>query len=913
MKFIFTKGICICFLFVILCLFNQNQSIGQNLTLSGVVIDDQSEALPAATVVLLTASDSTINSFCITNDEGHFKLSQLKTGNYILQISYTGLSNFSKAISLNDTENSIHLDDIILVPSNEVLQEVTIEAKHIPIGMRGDTISYNANAFDVGPGATVEDLLKKLPGIEIERDGSIKAQGEDVESILVDGKEFFGNDPKIATQNLDAEAVSKVDVFDKKSDVEEFTGIDDGVRSRTINLELKEGYKKGGFGKLELNGGGKDFSYKSKLNYFRFNEKMQASVISYANNVNEQTLTLEDQLDFIGGLNGLIASGGALLVPNDFGFSEGVNNSIFTGLQLNFTPTQKFEIQNRYSIKYGHNNLKKRSETNSFSESIAYTTLDSLKSNKNDFSHTFFNGLTYKINPNFHFIMDNTLNLNHGNQQVKSNTQFLQNEIMQGNSSSKNLNDNFQVGINSKITLQSKFKKRSRNWINIINPQYYITDKYIEIDNFLNLNQEPTITLQNQFLKSNQTFLKFNSTFTEPLSKKLFMSFFYDFDYENEQPNKSYYDVINNEEVENENLGAEFTENVLRHQPGIALKRNTEDLDLTLRLAAEFIFVNDRAPSVEGIKRSYQYFTPAFSIRHIKSKHMTDFTYNTTVNLPDIYQLLPVVNNIDPQLQINGNPSLNPEYVHRMMLGYNYYNQFNLINIFSNVMLNYTHDKIVNETIIGDDLIKYQMPVNSKNYWNFQSSIGLSAPLKPLRMTSQLNYRAAFSKSEYIINGIANNVKTTNQNISLQLSNTKQEKVLVEPGFIFDFYSTKYDLNKDNNTKTINSEFYLDIKGYLPKSWVLGTTFTLQNYTSNHFNESPRYYLLNAEIQKFFKEERWSLKFEMTDILDQNKGFVRNSDANSIQQEQYNTVGRYFLLGVTCNLKKKSKEETLSE
>ena len=291
---------------------------------------------------------------------------------------------------------------------------------------------------------------------------------------MVDGKEFFGSDPKIATQNLDAEAVSKVEVFDKKSDVEEFTGIDDGVRSRTINLELKEGYKKGGFGKAELKAGGVDFRYESKLNYFRFTEKIQASVISYANNVNKQTLSFQDQLEFMGGLNGLLASGGALLIPNDFGFSEGENNSIFTGLQFNFTLSEKTQIQNRYSVKYGHNDLKKQNETLSFTESLEYSTLDSLIALKDDFSHTLYNEFTYKASSSFHFILNNNITFNHGDGQSMANSSYFQNGLVEGSTVSNNQNNNYQFGIDSRLILQSKFKRSRRNWINTLNPQHFV-------------------------------------------------------------------------------------------------------------------------------------------------------------------------------------------------------------------------------------------------------------------------------------------------------------------------------------------------------------------------------------------------------------------------------------------------------
>jgi len=220
----------------------------------GRILDDVDEALVGATVVFLDSEDSSMVSFAISDNVGAFMLEVDELGSYVMQVSFVAYSSIQVPVEIQEGK-STQLGSFRLAPSSEVLQEVTIKAEHIPMGVIGDTISYNAAAFKTKPGATVEDLLKKLPGVEVGRDGSIKAMGENVQNVLVDGKEFFGDDPKIATKNLEAEAVDKVQVFDKKSEIAEFTGIDDGEEEKTINLKLKEEYKNGGFGNASLSGG----------------------------------------------------------------------------------------------------------------------------------------------------------------------------------------------------------------------------------------------------------------------------------------------------------------------------------------------------------------------------------------------------------------------------------------------------------------------------------------------------------------------------------------------------------------------------------------------------------------------------------------------------------------------------------
>ncbi len=266
--------------------------------ITGKVWNEKEEPLFGATIVLLTQEDSTMISFALTDDKGRFRMDNVKKGEYFLQASFIAHESYSNKLSEDWSNRSLDLGIITLAESTELLQEVTVKAEHIPMGIKGDTISYNANAFKTRPNASVEDLLKKLPGIEVERNGNIKAQGEDVENVLVDGKEFFGKDPTMATKNLSAEAVDRVEVFDKRSEIAEFTGVDDGDEEKTINLKLKEDHKKGGFGNANLAGGTED-SYDAKLNYFRFSPAMQASVILSANKINEETFTINDRIEFI--------------------------------------------------------------------------------------------------------------------------------------------------------------------------------------------------------------------------------------------------------------------------------------------------------------------------------------------------------------------------------------------------------------------------------------------------------------------------------------------------------------------------------------------------------------------------------------------------------------------------------------
>ncbi|MDH3243561.1 MAG: TonB-dependent receptor, partial [Saprospiraceae bacterium] len=230
----------------------------RNVSIGGQVLDSLECPMISATVVLLQAADSVISSFSITDAQGQFEMKRVNPGDYVLQISYVGYQSYSDSLLVDGEIEKIDIGAINMKTLTSALDEVVVNADRIPMMIKKDTIVYNADAFKTQPNDRVEDLLRKLPGMEVEADGTIKAQGEEVRQVLVDGKEFFGRDPQIATKNLPAAAVQNVEVFDKKSEMAEFTGIDDGQEEKAINLELKEEHKKGVFGSLSAGYGTED-------------------------------------------------------------------------------------------------------------------------------------------------------------------------------------------------------------------------------------------------------------------------------------------------------------------------------------------------------------------------------------------------------------------------------------------------------------------------------------------------------------------------------------------------------------------------------------------------------------------------------------------------------------------------------
>src|ERR1044072_2920884 len=308
MKKVYLLIIC-CFLYS--CLLAQKNGV-----VKGVAFDTLAkQPVVAATITLLQKKDSSLVSFTMTDSKGQFEIAGLANGEYRLLTTHVSYHSSSRLFTIGDNNKQVNLGNIIMNDVSRMLSEVTVTAEAPPVTLIDDTVQYNAGSFKTVPNATVEQLLKKMPGIKVEKDGTVKAQGQEVKKVLVDGKEFFGNDPKLATRNLPADAVDKVQVYDRASDQAQLTGFDDGNSEKTINLKLKKDKKKGLFGKLSA-GAGTDNRYEGRFNVNSFKGARELSVIGLGNNTNAEGFSFMDMLNFSGELVRLKAGGGGNISLN---------------------------------------------------------------------------------------------------------------------------------------------------------------------------------------------------------------------------------------------------------------------------------------------------------------------------------------------------------------------------------------------------------------------------------------------------------------------------------------------------------------------------------------------------------------------------------------------------------------------
>ncbi|MFZ1453634.1 MAG: carboxypeptidase-like regulatory domain-containing protein, partial [Ferruginibacter sp.] len=450
-------------------LFFSLKSQAQTISVTGAVEDTSNQkGVVNAVVALLSAKDSVLYKFVRTDANGKYYLKNLKAGDYIVMTTHPYYADVIFNLGLKDAATAI--PNIALTSKSKLLEEIIVKTG-TPIKIKGDTTVYTADSFKVRAGANVEELLKKLPGIQVDKDGKITAMGEQVKKVLVDGEEFFGDDPGIATKNLRADIVKEVEVFDKKSDQAAFTGIDDGVKDKTINLKLKDNAKKGYFGKAE---GGTDFKnfYNNSVMANAFKGKRKMAAYGIMSNTGQTNLDWEDQNNYGGGMgdNMVMSEGGEII-----GFNSGDGDNYYggrSGIPQNWNGglhySNKFN-DNKQILNTGY----KISKVNSPSGERNYTTNfvgdSSFSSNK--ITSGFSSKLKQSLNVGFETNIDssNSLkftargNLNNTRSSSTYDLQSLNSKSLLINNSSRTTNSTIDnTALNTNLLWKHKFKKLAR-------------------------------------------------------------------------------------------------------------------------------------------------------------------------------------------------------------------------------------------------------------------------------------------------------------------------------------------------------------------------------------------------------------------------------------------------------------------
>lgn len=913
------------YFFFIFFLMLVEQSFAQ-YHVEGKVLDQEQQPLAGAMVVLLNAQDSIMEEYAVCDALGGFKLPKVSNQTYLLQISFVGFQTHSQLISLKENKD---LGTIVMQEKAALIESVEVTSARIPIKINGDTVEYDAAAFRTRPQDNVEKLLRKMPGIEIERDGTIKAHGEKVDKIMVDGKEFFGENTQMATKNLPADAVKNVQVYDRKSDEAEFSGVDDGVRKKTLNLKLKEDKKQGYWGNVEGGYGLPDHRYKGNLNLSYFSTKMRLTAIGAINNVNEQAFSFMDYINLMGGIQSFMSGeeGNVSLeigeddplVPLLMGNQEGIARIIGGGLNGNFFLSGKTE----FNVYYMNNFLNKAKQSNTHARSIAnnnfYSQYTDLEQTLGFMNHSINTSLEHKFTPKDHLTFRLNFRWNNAKLQQQQVNQTLNAlDVVQNQLKQDYNNKNIGLGTGLNFNYRKRFNKKGRTLFvegtfgyshkNASNNNQSLTNLYNYNGELISIDS----LFQNQYSFNNQFLYGGKVTYAEPLSDKSLLKMEVSGNFSKEERNKDFYDIAQEEEVLNTALSNLFDRNYDSQKTGLTFQHNHKKTNFSIGAYFQHSHLQGKTSTAqEPINQHFYYPLGRINWRmEIKKGQRISLGYNTQVSEPQIEQLQPIVNNNNPLSVVLGNPNLRPEYQHSLNLNYNLFDQFSFTSLFANLRFQLVQDKIVNTQTLDEQFRSIYAPINIAYAYTGSGNISFSTPIKALGIKTNWNISANLNQGTTFINQIKNQTINQRYNGRLSIENRKKKIVDVVVGAKIELNKTNYSINTSLNRFFINHSYFAECGITIAEKWDIHSDFEYQIYADQNFENNIYIPMWSAELSRYFLEgNRLKIAFKVYNILDQKLNVQRAVNNETIIENQVNTLGRYFMLSIGYKITKVGKTE----
>ncbi len=900
-------------------------------TIEGQIQDTLGEPLSSATVALLQASDSILVSFALTDEHGIFVFKKVNKGDYLVQASFLGFHTMSVPA---DITANVSLPTITMYPNTVSLSEVEIQGERTPIFIKKDTIEYNALAFKTQPGDNVEQLLKKLPGIEVDKEGNVKAMGEDVQKVLVDGKEFFGNDPKVATKNLPADAVDRVQVYDKKSDLADFTGIDDGEREKTINLKLKADKKKGvfgnvtgGYGQNNMETANPDHLYEGKINVNKFSNKLQLSVIGMLNNNNQQGFSINEYINFMGGMGNMMSSGGGRMqlggssgIPLSTGgqMGTGFMKTGAGGVNFNYDISKKTEIQ----TSYFYNDLSNTLDQTTYREQFLNNGVFETESNSNQLTAN----SNHKVNLTLRTEIDSMQNLifranagiNDAMMSQNSDSRTLDNEGAVENSS---LTDNVSTGQNLNATgtliYRRRFHTRGRALVLEANGSMQQDDKeamlYSENSFKPGTNKAFTDSIdQDQFQTNDQTNWGAKLSYTEPLGNAKYLQLNLEHRNYSNDWDREVYDIIGGNQHKNVSQSNHYLREYFYDKGGLSLLVNRPKASLTASMDLQRSQLDGNLITLDTmINQSFVNLLPGLRYRYeMAATRNISVNYRTSVREPSLEQLQPIVDNSNPLNIYVGNPNLRPEYTHSGSIHFMNFSRFNFTNLFGVLRATYTNNKITNAKVVDSLFRQTTTPINVDQDLSLSTFINYGTPIKPLKAKIRLEGNITYNRSILFVNTLENNVNRLMGSMGLTLENRNKEKFDLSVGARYSPTLTRYDISVEQNQDFLNQNYFADLSLNLGKNWLLSSNFDYTLYAGDAFSEDASVALWQASVTRYLlKNRRGQLKLTAFDILNQNQGINRTSTFNYVEETRARTLSRYVMMTFTYNLNKFGGEQ----
>ena len=890
-------------------------------TVKGIIVDTASskQNLEQATVSVTPGTDSSATQFVVTNKQGAFMLRYLKAATYHMIISFEGYQPIFKKFTI-DTGNLV-VDFGTFYMQRQTDQMAAVIISRPPMGIKGDTVEYNAAMYTTKPNAVAEDLLKKFPGIQVDASGNITAQGETVQRVLVNGKRFFNDDPKMATRNLPPDVIEKIQVFDDLDDQSKFSGFDDGNRVKTINITTKKNKSQGYFGRT-VAGLGTDQDYDESINLHRFDGSQQISLLGQANDVNKQNFTIQDILGNSGSRRG---GGGPAPATNQS--SPGVTTVWAGGINYRDTWGPNTDVYGSYFYNFQHVASNTQSQlvrdlpggvddtTNSYTSAIQRTTNQRIYFNlEQKFDSS--NSLIFRPNLTFQTTTPNA---------TTSSSTVDQGGLVNSTSGySSSTNSGFNIN-GSNLTFRHKFAKQYRTLSLDLNGTVNVnngTGKNYSQNNFYNLKSFDGLDssqLLNQFYNDSLHSYIFSPTlsYTEPVGKNQILEFNYNYTYTSNHTVNNTYDYVDSLH-EYDSFDSLFSNSYkfVSNANRISLNYRIQNPKFNLNLGSGVQFTNFNSLNTTkniDVSQNYVNLTPTVIFQYSFSKtQRLRFFYQGRTGTPSASQLQPLITTSDEINYTVGNPELKPQFTHSIRMLYSSFDPSTQRVLFATIngstIVNDIQSAVTPNNKGGQTstYVNLNGTYNLSGYFNY--GFALKKPKSNLNFITNVNYAqsqtledtAAYGSAVYYLHSYTKN--TT-------LAETISWTTNIKKNFDMNF-STASTYNIANNSLRPNQNlnyfseiFIAEFTAYTNSGWLVAANF---NYTYTD-NRTPGYNasvpLLSPSIAKsLFKKKNGEIRLSAFDILNSNTYVNKSPSSIGYTATRTNTLTRYAMLTFTWNL-----------
>lgn len=909
------------YLFALLCY----TGLAQTGSIRGVLQDTaEFKTVAYSTVMALNAGDSSIIRFTHTKDNGGFVLEKLPAGKIRLLASRPGFADYEDYVELAEGEQK-DVGTINMLSKTNLLKEVIIRDRLEAIRIKGDTTEFLVDSFLTNKNANVEDLMKRLPGIQVDKDGKITAHGKEVQKVLVDGEEFFGDDPTIATRNIKATQVESVQVFDKKSDQATITGVDDGIKEKTINLKLKEDAKKGYFGKVAA-GLGTEHRYEHDAMFNKFNKKQKISVYGAASNTNKTGLSWEDSQKYGG-------DGDQNFFTDDDGNSYMYynNNDGFDGVGVPQTwyagAHYSDKIKNDkhvFSVNGSHKEMSVEGFDSNYTKYILPDTfyfnnekneINNFK-RKNSISANYT--LAYDSFTTIKLKLDGTQGDYRRNSTYQSENRNEENALV--NSNSRTYNEEGQnEGINGSLNYIRKFRKQNRSLSlgSTIDYNEQTSDGFlVSSTNFYN---PDTGFISNSIdqKKINNTITNhytFNGTYTEPLNKKFSVITDYSLNVNNDQSTRLTLEKSATPEYDTrlDSLSNDFRYDVLVNRGGLTLKYQFKKITTSAggRVSYTDLEQNNLVNNNKQTQTFVNYFPSARFNYKIGTSSAFDISYNGNTRQPSLQQIQPITDNTNPLDLYIGNTSLVQSFSNSYRVQYNFYKPLTGTSLWSNASFTHTYDAFATRDYVDTSGRRVHQTVNTDGNRSFYGAVYHNMQLKKLKMGLHNSISASLSRSVNFVNALQNVNNNQSVTYGLDLSKDEEDKYYVSVEGNLTYNRSTTSIRPDVLTQYWMQEYQLYIQYSLPFDVKLETdvTYNVRQKTAE-FNNNLNTTIVNVGLERAFgKKENLEVGFYIKDLLNQNIGFRRTANSNFINENIHTVLRRYFMLKLTYTFNSANRE-----